>query len=321
MISALTPSARIISRRTSGVGRRDPRRLVGLRPRSADRSDQPSGLSSITRLQPPSCSAWMRRGARSRRSGSIRSNHRSCGSSMCESAEIFDSWAASIGAPRYANSDIPEYHSERGDPRSCAATTSSLSPEHHDLRGAFAALFEKECPPERVRAAEPLGFDRDLWSTLRGDRGADHGAPRVRAAATAAAWSTSRWSPSNSAGGVAPVPLIDGDGRVAAARGAAGAPDAVARRGARGARGSRRSRSRPSATGERQLVGAGAIADDRPRAASTERSSPPRSSELPPPVANLASRADGVADACGRRYHSCRARRWRRCGCAPRRTR
>src|SRR5215218_6722538 len=42
----------------------------------------------------------------------------------------------------------------------------SLSAEHQDLRGAFAALFEKESPPERVRAAEPLGFDFDLWSTL-----------------------------------------------------------------------------------------------------------------------------------------------------------
>ena len=42
----------------------------------------------------------------------------------------------------------------------------SLAPEQEELRAAFAALFEKESPPERVRAAEPLGFDRDLWSTL-----------------------------------------------------------------------------------------------------------------------------------------------------------
>jgi alkylation response protein AidB-like acyl-CoA dehydrogenase len=42
----------------------------------------------------------------------------------------------------------------------------SLAPEHEELRGAFAALFEKESPSERVRASEPLGFDRELWSTL-----------------------------------------------------------------------------------------------------------------------------------------------------------
>jgi alkylation response protein AidB-like acyl-CoA dehydrogenase len=42
----------------------------------------------------------------------------------------------------------------------------SLEPEREELRRAFAALFEKESPPERVRAAEPLGFDGDLWSTV-----------------------------------------------------------------------------------------------------------------------------------------------------------
>jgi alkylation response protein AidB-like acyl-CoA dehydrogenase len=42
----------------------------------------------------------------------------------------------------------------------------SLAPEQGELRSAFAALFEKESPPARVRASEPLGFDRDLWSTL-----------------------------------------------------------------------------------------------------------------------------------------------------------
>jgi alkylation response protein AidB-like acyl-CoA dehydrogenase len=42
----------------------------------------------------------------------------------------------------------------------------SLTPEHQELRGAFAALFEKESPSERVRASEPLGFDRELWSML-----------------------------------------------------------------------------------------------------------------------------------------------------------
>jgi alkylation response protein AidB-like acyl-CoA dehydrogenase len=42
----------------------------------------------------------------------------------------------------------------------------SLAPEQQELQAAFDSLFEKECPPERVRASEPLGFDRELWSNL-----------------------------------------------------------------------------------------------------------------------------------------------------------
>lgn len=44
------------------------------------------------------------------------------------------------------------------------------SDEQDQLAGAFAALYAKESSPERVRAAEPLGFDRDLWEKL-GDLG------------------------------------------------------------------------------------------------------------------------------------------------------
>jgi len=36
------------------------------------------------------------------------------------------------------------------------------------LRDAFGAFFTKESPPERVRAAEPLGFDADLWTKVCG---------------------------------------------------------------------------------------------------------------------------------------------------------
>ena len=42
----------------------------------------------------------------------------------------------------------------------------SLSLEQRELRDAFAGLFEKESPSTRVRAAEPGGFDTDLWRTL-----------------------------------------------------------------------------------------------------------------------------------------------------------
>ncbi len=40
------------------------------------------------------------------------------------------------------------------------------SDEQEQLVEAFSALYAKESPPERVRAAEPLGFDRKLWERL-----------------------------------------------------------------------------------------------------------------------------------------------------------
>ena len=41
-----------------------------------------------------------------------------------------------------------------------------LSDDHEALRAAFATFFERECPPERVRDAEPGGFDAELWRQL-----------------------------------------------------------------------------------------------------------------------------------------------------------
>jgi alkylation response protein AidB-like acyl-CoA dehydrogenase len=41
------------------------------------------------------------------------------------------------------------------------------SNEQQQLIDAFAAFYAKECPVERVRAAEPLGHDADLWARLR----------------------------------------------------------------------------------------------------------------------------------------------------------
>jgi alkylation response protein AidB-like acyl-CoA dehydrogenase len=43
----------------------------------------------------------------------------------------------------------------------------SLDPQQNDLAEAFARFFRKECPSTRVRQAEPLGFDEDLWRTLQ----------------------------------------------------------------------------------------------------------------------------------------------------------
>ena len=41
------------------------------------------------------------------------------------------------------------------------------SVEQQQLIDAFAAFYAKECPTDRVRAAEPTGHDADLWALLR----------------------------------------------------------------------------------------------------------------------------------------------------------
>src|SRR5581483_10991800 len=40
------------------------------------------------------------------------------------------------------------------------------SPEQELLIESVSALYAKESPPERVRAAEPLGHDAKLWNEL-----------------------------------------------------------------------------------------------------------------------------------------------------------
>ena len=42
----------------------------------------------------------------------------------------------------------------------------SLSDEQRTLRDTLAELVGKECPPDRVRDAEPIGFDKELWRRL-----------------------------------------------------------------------------------------------------------------------------------------------------------
>ena len=42
----------------------------------------------------------------------------------------------------------------------------SYSPEQQDLRESLATFFSKESTPERVRAAEPGGFDAGLWQKV-----------------------------------------------------------------------------------------------------------------------------------------------------------
>ena len=47
----------------------------------------------------------------------------------------------------------------------------ALGEEQQAIDELFSSFFEKECPPERVRTAEPLGFDAPLWSRF-GETGA-----------------------------------------------------------------------------------------------------------------------------------------------------
>jgi alkylation response protein AidB-like acyl-CoA dehydrogenase len=43
----------------------------------------------------------------------------------------------------------------------------SLSDVQRDLRSTVAQFFERECPPEVVREAEPVGFDDAIWEKVR----------------------------------------------------------------------------------------------------------------------------------------------------------
>ena len=42
----------------------------------------------------------------------------------------------------------------------------SLSGEQRQLVDSFAAMYARESTSQRVRAAEPLGFDSRLWKAL-----------------------------------------------------------------------------------------------------------------------------------------------------------
>ena len=53
----------------------------------------------------------------------------------------------------------------------------SLTDEQRALRETFATMLTKECPTDRVRAAEPFGFDDQLWEQLTGLGAASLGVP------------------------------------------------------------------------------------------------------------------------------------------------
>ncbi len=161
----------------------------------------------------------------------------------------------------------------------------SLSLEQQELRGAFAALFEKESPSTRVRAAEPGGFDAELWRTLTGAGTVTMGLP-VSSGGDGADLVDLALVAEQYGRRVAPVPLLD---TVVAARllAASGAPtsllDAVV-----GGDAVAGIALHPVDTGARQLVGAGAVARivlglEAGELVAVE------TGELPPPVANLAA--------------------------------
>jgi alkylation response protein AidB-like acyl-CoA dehydrogenase len=56
----------------------------------------------------------------------------------------------------------------------------SLSDEQQALRDAFRLFFEKQCSSERVREAEPLGWDEALWSQIGDLRPVAMGVPVER---------------------------------------------------------------------------------------------------------------------------------------------
>ena len=62
----------------------------------------------------------------------------------------------------------------------------SLSSEQRQLVDSFAAMYARESTSERVRAAEPLGFDAQLWKSLQ-----ETGAVEMAVAEAAGGWGAS----------------------------------------------------------------------------------------------------------------------------------
>lgn len=136
-----------------------------------------------------------------------------------------------------------------------------LSAEQEQLVEAFAGLFAKQSSPEQVRAAEPLGFDPDLWARLT-----ELGVVAMAVGEDAGGWGASLLDlalvAEQQGRAVAPAPIVETQvaARLLARLGAGAAADALA----------------PAVAGERvvtlalhpaqgeeaRLVPAGAVADD-----------------------------------------------------------
>jgi alkylation response protein AidB-like acyl-CoA dehydrogenase len=100
----------------------------------------------------------------------------------------------------------------------------SLSSDQEAVRDAFGEFFRNECPTERVRAAEPFGYDEKLWRQL-----ADMGAASMGLAESAGGGGASLVDlllvAKEAGAALAPVPYVE---HAVASRALAGSPGATA---------------------------------------------------------------------------------------------
>jgi alkylation response protein AidB-like acyl-CoA dehydrogenase len=136
----------------------------------------------------------------------------------------------------------------------------SLSSDQEAVRDAFAGFFGHECRSERVRAAEPLGYDEKLWRQLADMGAASMGLPE-QAGGDGAALVDLLLVAEEAGAALAPVPFIE---HVAASRALAGAvagraPDGWLADAASGRR-ILALAMEPASAQARQLVPGGAVA-------------------------------------------------------------
>ncbi len=136
-----------------------------------------------------------------------------------------------------------------------------LDDEQDQLVAAFSALYAKEAPTERVRAAEPLGFDPILWDKVQ-----EMGGVAMSVAEDVGGWGASPLDlaliAEQQGRFVAPAPIIETQ---VAARLLAGLGNETATDALRGALAGERMVTvavRPAENGTAKLVPAGAVADD-----------------------------------------------------------
>jgi alkylation response protein AidB-like acyl-CoA dehydrogenase len=96
----------------------------------------------------------------------------------------------------------------------------SLSSDQEAVRDAFGDFFAKQCPAERVRKAEPLGYDETLWRQLTDMGAASMGLPE-QAGGDGASLVDLLLVAEGLGGALAPVPFIE---HAAASRALAAAP-------------------------------------------------------------------------------------------------
>jgi alkylation response protein AidB-like acyl-CoA dehydrogenase len=134
----------------------------------------------------------------------------------------------------------------------------SLSSDQEAVREVFHQFFTNECPSERVRAAEPLGYDEKLWRQLADLGATSMGLPEP-AGGDGAALVDLLLVAEEAGACLAPVPFIE---HAAASRALAGAGGAAAELMADVAGGRRilTMAMEPASGRPRQLVPGGAVA-------------------------------------------------------------